>query len=73
VPPEKAESLVANLGPSMLYGAMRELIMLITSRGPNPVVVLPAFSFIKENVESMQRYDTPEPSNRISSHLAEKK
>lgn len=70
---ENAEALISNLGPSMLYGAIRELVVLVTGRGPNPALVLPTFTFIKENAASAVRYDTPDPSNRISSHLSGKK
>jgi preprotein translocase subunit SecB len=68
-PPEKVEAMVSNWGPSMLYGAIRELVILVTSRGPTPHVVLPSFSFIKENAESETRNPPVASTSRIPSDI----
>jgi preprotein translocase subunit SecB len=46
-PPEKIERLVMVNGTGMLYGAVREMISNITSRGPWPMVNLVSQSFIE--------------------------
>ena len=48
-PAEKMPRLVAVNAPSILYSAIRELVALLTGRGPLGTVQLPAVSFI-ENV-----------------------
>jgi preprotein translocase subunit SecB len=68
VPVDKVEGIVANWGPAMLYGAIRELVVLITSRGPNPGVVLPSFSFTKENALPDDT-QTSVAANRLSSGI----
>ena len=40
------EKLVGVNGPAVLYGSVRELVMLITSRGPFPPMVLPTVNFV---------------------------
>jgi preprotein translocase subunit SecB len=44
-PEEKIERLVKVNGPSMLYGALREIVKALTSRGPYGAIVLPSPSF----------------------------
>lgn len=44
-PVEHAETLVKVNGPSLLYSAARELLAMITSRGPYPAIVLPTVTF----------------------------
>jgi len=46
--PEMAADIIAVNGPSTLYGAARELILLVTGRGPFPPVSLPSVSFTDE-------------------------
>ena len=46
VPADKVENLVTVNGPSMLYSAARELISLLTARGPWPEVTLMTVTFI---------------------------
>jgi len=50
-PAEKALSLVESNGPALLYGAARELLCNLTSRGPWPQVVLGSVSFIPAKTE----------------------
>jgi preprotein translocase subunit SecB len=66
---DKAEIIVSNWGPTLLYGAIRELVMLITSRGPNPRVVLPSFSFTKENATPLDAQPSVVFKGRIPSDL----
>ena len=44
-PEERVQMLVRTNGPSMLYGATREIIRDLTARGPHPAVYLPGVSF----------------------------
>lgn len=44
--PEKAISIVKVNGTSMLLGAVRELVLQLTSRGPFPAYTIPALSFV---------------------------
>jgi|ERR1043166_141153 preprotein translocase subunit SecB len=50
-PQEKAQGLVETHGASLLFAAIREILLLITSRGPWPPVALASFSFIKPKEE----------------------
>lgn len=46
-PEEKTPTLVQTNGPSLLYGAIRELCCNLTARGPWPMLLLPTVMFIK--------------------------
>jgi preprotein translocase subunit SecB len=46
-PQEKAAEIVESYGASVLFAAMRELVLNITSRGPWTPLVLSTFSFVK--------------------------
>jgi len=43
------DGLAAVLGPTLLYGAVRELLYSLTLRGPYPPIYLPTTSFIPED------------------------
>ncbi len=45
-PEDSMNRLVTINGPSMLYGAIRELLHLLTGRGPHSPLILPTISFI---------------------------
>ncbi len=47
-PAEKAEKMVRTNAPSVLYGAIREMIANLTARGPFPAIKLPTVTFIDE-------------------------
>lgn len=47
-PPEKASQMVRANGPALLFGAVREMASLLTSRGPFEPVQLPSVSFVDE-------------------------
>ena len=49
-PAEKSEQLVRVNGPALLYSAARELIAMLTCRGPFAPVNLPTVTFIDEAV-----------------------
>lgn len=53
-PAEKAPEIVEAYGSSVLFAAIRELVLTITSRGPWPALLLSTFSFVKpkEKTES---------------------
>lgn len=44
-PEDKLERLVKVNGPSMLFGALREIVKAVTLRGPYGAVILPSPSF----------------------------
>ena len=46
VPSEKVPALVAANAPALLFSAARELVMLITGRGPLPPLCLPSVTFV---------------------------
>ena len=43
---EERESIVRVTGASILYGAAREHLLAVTSRGPWPALMLPTISFV---------------------------
>ncbi len=45
-PAENMESLVNANGPAVLFGAIREMVLNLTARGPWPPVVLETFTFV---------------------------
>ena len=45
-PEEERESIVRVTGASILYGAAREHLLAVTSRGPWPALMLPTTSFV---------------------------
>ena len=47
-PESKLESLVQANGPAVLFGAAREMITLISSRGAQPALILPLVTFIDQ-------------------------
>lgn len=42
------DRLVATNAPSLLYSAARELLLILTSRGPHPAMLLPTVRFLPE-------------------------
>ena len=54
VPAESREKIIAANGPALLYGALREILVSVTSRGPFSPVILPTVTFIDE-VPQQQR------------------
>lgn len=50
-PEEKMPRLVAITCPSMLYSSIRELVALLTGRGPHRPLMLPTVSFQDLNIE----------------------
>lgn len=66
-PDEKAETLVKVNGPSVLYGAVREIIASITGRGPHPRVDLPTVIFLEEvPVEEVSKEGGAEVTRKAS-------
>ncbi|RME69384.1 MAG: hypothetical protein D6781_08710 [Verrucomicrobia bacterium] len=55
--PYDPERLIRVTGASMLYGATREMVSAITSRGPHGMLTLPSVSFLGPD-------ETPEPSQK---------
>ena len=48
-PKERLQMLVHCNAPAMLYGAVREMVFNLTSRGPNSHINLPTVSFIDDH------------------------
>jgi preprotein translocase subunit SecB len=61
LPREKLDAIVRTNGPSMLYGAAREMARDITARGPFPPLMLPSVSFIPD----AQATKAPEPAEKL--------
>lgn len=49
-PEDKIENAVQVNGPSMLFGAAREILRAATGRGPFPAVLIPSTTFIDRTV-----------------------
>jgi preprotein translocase subunit SecB len=47
-PEDRIEMMVAANAPAVLYGGVREIVALLTSRGPAPGLILPSLTFIDE-------------------------
>ena len=54
---EKMGDIVAANAPAILYSAARELILLVTGRGPFPPFPLPSATFIDETPSAKKRAD----------------
>ena len=55
LPVDRIGDVVAANAPAILYSAARELILLITGRGPFPPFSLPSATFIDETPSSQKR------------------
>ena len=59
VHPSVEESAIQDLvtcnGPAILFGAARELILFITSRGPMPPLMLPSVTFIDGTIANLKK------------------
>jgi preprotein translocase subunit SecB len=55
LPEEVIGDVVAANAPAILYSAARELILLVTGRGPFPPFSLPSATFIDETPTSKRR------------------
>ncbi len=44
----RVEPIVKANGPAVLFGSVREIVALLTGRGPHPAVQLPSVTFIDE-------------------------
>lgn len=55
LPADRLDSLVRTNGPSMLYGAAREMVRDLTARGPFPPLSLPSVSFLNKPSASKPR------------------
>lgn len=61
-PEADKEKLVTITGSSILYGAIREQVLSITSRGPNAPLMLPTISFRPKQEEKPA--ETPKPKRK---------
>ena len=58
-PKENIGKMLAVTCPTMLYGSVRELVALLTGRGPHPVLVLPTVSFADNELTIPERTAAP--------------
>ncbi len=65
IPADRLESLIRTNGPSMLYGAAREMVRDLTARGPYPALSLPSVSFLNEAAEGGEARSTA-PGDRFA-------
>ena len=49
--PACRDDLIQANGPAVLYGSIRELVMLLTSRGPYQPLVLPTVNFLTPEIK----------------------
>lgn len=64
---DEVETNLVNVnGPSILYSAVRELVLHLTSRGPHPCVLLPSVTFIDRTTNK-----SPEARNNLKSEKEE--
>jgi preprotein translocase subunit SecB len=49
------QDLVTCNGPAILFGALREIVVLITGRGPSPAFVLPSVTFVDGSVANRKK------------------
>ena len=57
-PKDKVQFLVETNGPSVLFGAVREMVANITARGPWPMVLLPTQSFYQSRANQLTATST---------------
>jgi preprotein translocase subunit SecB len=57
LPEDKIADVVAANAPAILYSAARELILLVTGRGPFPPFALPSVTFIDETPSSKRQLE----------------
>lgn len=50
-PQDRIMELVETNGPALLYGAIRELLLNLTSRGPWPILLLQSVTFVRPPAE----------------------
>lgn len=63
-PEKNVQFLVETNGPSVLFGAAREMVANITARGPWPSVMLPTQSFYKSRSKQTAAHRPKSPSSR---------
>jgi preprotein translocase subunit SecB len=61
IPEDKIADLMTANAPAILYSAARELILLITGRGPFPPFSLPSATFIDETPSSKKAVAASKP------------
>jgi len=72
-PAERLDALVTINGPSLLYSAAREALLMITSRSGYPAMMLPSVLFIPPQPEVQEVVDnTAQPTNTNSVSSARK-
>lgn len=65
LPEEQIGDVVVANAPAILYSAARELILLVTGRGPFPPFPLPSASFIDETPSSKKRMEEAKQAAQV--------
>ena len=73
LPEDRIEDIVTANGPAVLYGAARELVLLMTGRGPFPPFSLPCATFIDETPSAQKRAAEAQKLLDLQSKAAELK
>lgn len=64
-PEEKIGDIVSSNAPALLYSAARELILLVTGRGPFPPLSLPCSTFIDETPSAKKRAEESKKAQEL--------
>jgi preprotein translocase subunit SecB len=72
LPEEGIEALIRTNGPTMVYGAAREMVRDITARGPFQPICLPSVSFLPETAKGGTETITKPESKETKSEEAKK-
>jgi preprotein translocase subunit SecB len=69
MPEDRVADIIAANAPAVLYGAAREIILLITSRGPFPPFSLPSATFIDETPSAQKKIAEEKQKIELQSSL----
>ena len=72
-PAERMPRLIAVDAPSILYSSVRELVALLTGRGPSKIVLLPTVSFIQNAIVPPSQVKEASARAAIASRTPQKK
>ena len=72
-PEERVQRAVETNGPSMLFGAAREILRAATGRGPYGPVLIPSTTFFKQADAAAPQPSAPSPTRKIARKLPRNK
>lgn len=61
---ERLERAVKANAPAMLFGAAREMIRALTSRGPHRAIIIPSTNFLPLSASESPPQETPKPQKK---------